>query len=143
MFETQYIIEIDNRFGEIHSLSGGPRGRSRRARVSFIDDDNIASYFLSYNTDNPTFVTDLETADVDGRGDESVIAGPKGSKLNFVIRTSLELQSSNFLYSQLGGTGLTISGADGTYRFLDTMVRITGATTGYRVDVPLRFVKKE
>jgi len=30
-----------------------------------------------------------------------------------------------------------------TYYTLDTTIKITGATTGYRIDVPVRFVKKQ
>ena len=145
LFETQYIIEMDNRFGSIWSVGGGPRGRARAARVSFIDDDNIASYFLSYNTDNPTFVTDILPAESDGTDIDSVIAGPKGSSLRFVVKASTDLTSNNFLFSQLGSTGLTISGATDspTFRYIDSVIRVTGATTGYRVDVPVRFVKKQ
>ena len=136
---------MDNRFGSIFSIGGGPRGRARAARVSFIDDDNIASYFLSYNTDNPTFVTDLEIPTATETDVDSVIAGPKGTRLRFVVKASTDLTSNNFLFSQLGATGLTISGATTgtTYRYIDSVIRVTGATTGYRVDVPVRFVKKQ
>ena len=56
LLETQYIIEIDNRLGSINSGDG-----SSAAAVSFIDDDNIASYYLTIDS-NPRFVkmnTDL------------------------------------------------------------------------------------
>jgi len=144
--ETQYIIEMDNRFGSVFSVGGGPRGRARAARVSFIDDDNIASYFLSYNTDNPTFVSDILPAESDGTDIDSVIAGPKGTSLRFVVKASTDLTSNNFLFSQLGDTGLLIAGdspESTTYRYIDSVIRVTGATTGYRVDVPVRFVKKQ
>ena len=145
LFETQYIIEMDNRFGSVWSLGGAARGRARQARVSFIDDDNIASYYLSYTTDNPTFVADLIPPGVLESDIDSVIAGPKGSKIRFVVKASTDLTSNNFLFSQLGSTGLTITGATSgvTFRYLDSVVRVTGATTGYRVDIPLRFVKKQ
>mgnify|MGYP005825255247 CR=1 FL=1 len=136
LFETQYIIEMDNRFGTINSI--GQSTSSRRARVSFIDDDNIASYFLSFNTDN-RFVKNLPTAGPDGTGDDTVIGGPKGSMLEFEIRSSLDLQSNNFLFTQLGGTATY--GGTNVYYYLDTIIRVTGATTGYRVDIPVRFVK--
>ena len=144
--ETQYIIEMDNRLGGIFSVGGGPRGRARAARISFIDDDNIASYFLSYNTDNPTFVNDLEIPQPLETDIDSAIAGPKGTSLRFVVKASNDLTSNNFLFSQLGATGLLITGdspESATYRYLDSVIRVTGATTGYRVDVPVRFVKKQ
>ena len=40
LLETQYIIEIDNRFGTIYSADG-----ASAAAVSYIDDDNMASYY--------------------------------------------------------------------------------------------------
>ena len=56
LVETQYIIEIDNRLGTI--VSSGARCSKVRcipAAVSFIDDDNVASYYLSLGTD-PDFI---------------------------------------------------------------------------------------
>jgi hypothetical protein len=48
------------------------------------------------------------------------------------------------LFDELGTTGLSVAGASTvTCRFIDTTVRVMGATTGYRVDVPVRFVKKQ
>jgi len=139
LIETQYIIEIDNRFGSIWANNG-----QTSAKVSFIDDDNIASYYLSYNTDRPAFIKDLELPDARGvAASVAVIAGPRGTKLRFTIKASLELSTNNYLFGVLGGTGLSISGVTGeTFRYLDSVVRVTGATTGYRVDVPIRFVKK-
>ena len=129
---------MDNRFGSIWSPNG-----ATPARVSFIDDDNIASYYLSYNTDKPTFIDNVQPADSDGTDILSVIAGPKGSKVMFTIKASIDLHSNNFLFTELGGSTLSIGSASGTYRYLDSVVRVTGATTGYRVDVPVRFVKQE
>ena len=140
LIETQYIIEIDNRFGSIWDRNG-----KTSAKVSFIDDDNIASYYLSYNTDKPTFIRDLSPPNQDGTELPQVIAGPRGTRLRFTIKASIELSTNNYLFDKLGASGLTITGtsaAAGTYRYLDSVVRVTGATTGYRVDVPLRFVKQ-
>jgi len=133
LVETQYIIEMDNRLGHICDVING-----RQARVSFIDDDNIASYFLSLGTD-PTYVSEItETADEDnGR---IAISGPRGTTLKFTIRASIDLNSSTFLFTQLGST-TTGPGSGATVKFIDSTVRITGATTGYRLDVPVRFIK--
>ena len=46
LVETQYLIEIDTRLGEILSRDG-----NNLATISFIDDDQIASYYLSLGTD--------------------------------------------------------------------------------------------
>ena len=132
--ETQYIIEIDNRFGSIADKTDGSL-----ANVSFIDDDNIASYYLSITTD-PTYIQNIP-AD----SEETTIQGPRGTKLEFKIQASTDLATSNYLFTQLGST-TTATTADGTETpniyYIDTIVKITGATTGYRLDIPVRFVKK-
>ena len=74
----------------------------------------------------------------------SAVAGPRGTRLIFKIASSVELQSSTYLFTKLGGTvdlpklgGGTVS----SVKFIDTTVRVTGVTTGYRLDIPIRFVK--
>ena len=131
LLETQYIIEIDNRFGSIYAGDGGTA-----AAVSFIDDDNIASYYLTIDS-NPRFVqmnTDLTVTTP-----TQVIAGSRGSILNFRIKSSVDLESSTHLFTKLGSTK-TIESV--SCRTLDTFVRVTGQRTGYRVDIPVRFIKK-
>ena len=146
LLETQYIVEIDNRLGSI--VSAGSRGgltmqgtANQAAAVSFIDDDNIASYFFSLNTD-PQFVSDITNKT---GTKESPVRGPRGSALMFKIRSSIELQTSNFLFERLGKTNSRDSSTWGTaataINYIDSIVRVTGATTGYRLDIPVRFVK--
>lgn len=133
LYETQYIIELDNRLGQIQTTQGN------QARVSFIDDDNIASYYFSQGTD-----TNMISAIGQSENTDSSIDGPRGSRLQFKIKSSMELATSNFLFTQLGGTA-DITGDAGTLTnayYIDSTVRITGATTGYRLDIPVRFVKK-
>ena len=136
--ETQYIVEMDNRFGQIVTVGGVA------TNVSFIDDDNIASYYYSRATDARTgdngLVGELQT-----QSDQSSIRGPRGTYLEFKIRASTELTTSTYLFEQLGNSGLSIAGYNGTlattYKYIDTTVKVTGATTGYRLDIPVRFVK--
>ena len=144
LVERQYIIEIDNRLGKIASPTDGTL-----AKVSFVDDDSIASYYLSQGT-NPAYVKDdwsFPGGDLtDGTSSQYVIAGPKGTYLRFTILSSLELQTSTNMFSKVGGTAYTwgtdAGGAgSNTVDFIDSTVRITGATTGYQIDVPIRFVK--
>tara|TARA_Y100000034_G_scaffold136193_2_gene211406 strand:+ start:181 stop:1161 length:981 start_codon:yes stop_codon:yes gene_type:complete len=136
LLETQYIIEIDNRFGSIASSANGTL-----ANVSFIDDDNIASYYLSKGTD-PTFIFDIgqDTA----ASQVSRIAGPRGTMLKFKIQASTDLATSDYLFTQLGSqtTATTADGKTMDIYFIDSIVKVTGATTGYRIDIPVRFVKK-
>tara|TARA_R110002110_G_scaffold4945_2_gene24966 strand:+ start:1026 stop:1940 length:915 start_codon:yes stop_codon:yes gene_type:complete len=131
--ETQYIIEMDNRFGSLTSKTGVP------ADISFVDDDNIASYFISQGATSAGFITNLprDTGDTTETG--QTIVGPRGTAIEFKVQSSVDLQGSNYLFTTLGSTD-TI-GSTPCY-ILDTTIKVTGATTGYRVDVPVRFIKK-
>jgi hypothetical protein len=127
LVETQYIVEVDNRLGSLYSPEGDP------TPVSFIDDDNIASYFFSrdgiYVRDN----LDTETSN------QQVINGPRGTYLTLKIKASQSLKSSTYLFTLLGST-FTLGST--SYYYIDTNMRISGATTGYSVDIPVRFIKK-
>jgi len=131
LVETQYIIEIDNRLGFLADPSGG------RATPSFIDDDNIASYYLSLTTNSSYFSNATLT-------DSAVLSGPAGYRLTLLVGPSTNLNSSTYLFTQLGSTSqiTPISDAVDLYH-IDTTIRITGATTGFRVDIPIRFLKKQ
>lgn len=141
--ETAYIIEIDNRLGRIaHPTS------TRLADASFIDDDNIASYYLTLNDSG--FVSSNESTSTSTADNTQVITGPRGTILKFRIQASLELNTSTYLFDLIGGTGTvsinrtTDDGpvASSFTNYIDTIVRVTGATTGYSLDIPVRFVKK-
>ena len=155
LVETQYIIEIDNRLGTIVSNNNRP------ATPSFIDDDNIATYLLTLNTDTG-FVTNISTQTGKYTDNNTpIIKGPRGSRLDFSIRSSLELQRSNFLFTKFGssfaasvtwpavlaaGNNISANNLDtrsdnGELLYIDSIVRVTGVTTGYRLDIPVRFIK--
>jgi hypothetical protein len=132
--ENQYILEIDNRLGQITEP-----GSMTSAPVSFIDDDSIASYYIStpvYISNNPVD----KDATVGGfwNGFHQVIKGPRGTILQFGIKASLDLNSSTSLFTKLGGS----YDRDGVvFYYIDSTVRVTGATTGYRMDIPIRFLR--
>jgi len=133
--ETQFIVELDNRLGSIMDLD------ANRAAVSYIDDDNVASYYFTANSDD-NFVEVLAptTSAVESR--DRVIRGPQGSRFNFKIGASLELQTSTFLFEKLGDSfNLTLNNGVSSFYFIDTIVRVTGATTGTKVEIPIRFIK--
>ena len=145
LMETQYIVEIDHRLGTIYSPNANPQ------QYAFLDDDFVASYYFTQGSDNDT------VGKITGENaNDSVIAGPRGTHLSFLIKASVNLQRTDFLFDKIGGgTASTISltqygtnEADGspysgtaTFKYIDTNIRISGATTGYRIDVPVRFVK--
>lgn len=136
LVETQYMIEIDNRLGSIVSESG------TKASVSFVDDDNIATYFLSLGTDTE-FAMEITNTSADT---SMTISGPRGTKLVFKVQSSLELNTSDYFFDTLGAAETianTTTGASGvSFKQIKSTIRVTGVNTGYRVDVPVRFVKK-
>ena len=139
LIETQYIVEMDNRFGKIRTVSGG--GGGSIASPSYIDDDNIASYYFS-STRNGDYVlsnwadkVNPNVATVDPN-----LKGIKGPRLRFMIASSLDLSTSAYLFDTLGGTGYTIGST--AYKFIDSNIRVIGGTTGYTLDIPIRYIKK-
>jgi len=132
--ETQYSIELDNRLGSIISRDG-----STRISPASVDDDNIALYVVSAETD-PSFVyTNLNT---DSNAADQVIEGARSTYLEFRIASSIDLRQSNFLFTRLGGTATVAQkSGTGTVKIIDTLVKITGLNTGYSVDLPVRFAK--
>lgn len=137
LMETQFIIEIDNRLGSIIDKSG-----TQSAPVAKVDDDNIAMYSLTRDLD-PQFVK--QAVQQSYRDADSPINGPIGATLDFKIRSKPELKQSNFLFDKLGSTTNTLytnsAGAAQNVRFIDTIVRVSGVTTGYSMDIPVRFAK--
>ena len=132
MVETHFIIEMDNRLGSLASPANSVQS------YSFLDDDNIATYNLANVTDSQGFF-----ASISGNTVGSPIQGPRGIAFRFKVRPSLELQTSTYLFTTLGTTGNTWNGASGTYSYIDSIVKVTGATTGYSINIPIRFVKKD
>jgi len=143
--ENQYIVEIDNRFGTIvtGAPAGGAGGGVLKQSWSYLDDDNIASYFLS----TADYVNSTPAAPIGvGVKDDPInaaIKGPRGTNLVFRIQASTNLRTSNYLFTRLGSSfTIGTTGDDVTFRFIDTIIRVTGATTGYKLDIPVRFIKQ-
>ena len=131
--ETRYMVEIDNRLGTI-----ADKGYITQP-FSFLDDDNIATYNFAMGSAGQM----IATFEPNAQATVSPILGPRGSAFMFAIRPSLELQTSKFLFTKLGTSDKTFGAlTDVKYRFIDSTVRVTGGTTGYRIDIPIRFVKK-
>jgi hypothetical protein len=135
LLETQYFVQFDNRFGTVAG-----RDFDLMTPVT-IDDDNIATYIITLDGDGGNSVSQI------GVNGQSSISGPRGTRVSLAIKSSLELQTSNFLFNQLGSQGsVALAGpetiAADSYKFIDTTLRISGVTTGYTLDVPIRLVKK-
>ena len=106
--------------------------------LSYIDDDDIAYYVVS--EEEATAVRSISNLI---KANESPIAGPRGSRLEFKIKSSLDLNTSNYLFTTLGGESSLSNRGGGTTTVyhIDSIVRITGMNTGYSLDIPVRFVK--
>ena len=137
--ETQYRLELDSRLGQIASVGNA----ASSLNPAFIDDDQVAMYFVSLGTDNyvQNNSNTSDAANVAGQ----IIKGPRGTYLQFTMQASTELQTSNFLFTKLGST-FNMNKSDGTtvtsINYIDTFVRVSGVTTGYSLDIPVRFIKQ-
>jgi len=136
LLETNYIVQMDHRLGTLADLNGNV------VNPRFIDDDNIAHYFLSQGVNSsmiqPIGASDSTDTNVEA---QQVINGPRGNMLQLKIASSIELASSTFLFSELGGNLGTYEGKS-DLKFIDTIIKVQGATTGYSIDVPVKFIKK-
>ena len=154
--ETQYIIEIDNRLGTIQNWYSGSQGSGGQQNTgltgtdlvpSYIDDDHIASYYVSLGVDAGV-VQSMDPPAIGTAPTWFQIQGPLGTKVVFTIGASLELRTSTHLFTKLGGTGTATTADTGltsaySFKYIDTNIRITGATTGASIDIPVRFVKND
>ena len=132
--ETSYILQMDNRLGKLVDTQG------TLAAFDYIDDDNIAYYTVDLGD---TFVSEIT---VDTKDPKEVIRGPRGTRVEFRIQSSMDLNTSSFLFEQLGGT-TTLADADSStsvsnnVMFIDSNIRLTGVKTGVMIDVPVRYVR--
>ena len=137
LFETQFLLEIDNRLGKIRQINGNGNGE---ISTRYIDDDQIAAYIMT-NSANGGSVKAI------GSEVQTNIAGSRGNLLQFSVFPSESLTgNNNTLFTTLGdtvaGTALDSSLTENFY-YIDSFVRITGLTTGFRIDIPVRFLKKQ
>lgn len=153
--ETQFIVELDHRLGRLTDANGA------EIPVSFIDDDQVASYYLSQNTvgagNIPVVGVPLDSLTIEGTGQNNTISahqirGPRDRVVNFSIAPSINLRTSTFLFERLGISSVTanastMGGALGANNepllVIDSIVRVTSATTSYALDIPIRFVRKQ
>ena len=92
---------------------------------------------------NRNFVRD-NTVNSTSADNNQVIAGARGSILEFQVQASTNLQNNNSFFTRLGGTfdgssGSPVASVD--FYFIDSIIRVTGLTTGFRIDIPVRYVR--
>lgn len=127
--ETQYFVSIDSRFAELVT----PVGTPAVSDIAFIDSDYFSYYLFSLGS-TAQYVTNIQNSQ-----GNSAIRGPRGTMLKFGIKASLDLNTQTYLFTTLGGT-TTIGSTN--YYFLDSSIEITGLNTGFKITVPIRFLRK-
>jgi hypothetical protein len=152
LIENQFIIEMDDRLGKLATgpLTFNASTTQTVVQPNFVDDDRIASYYISKNNNGAFFDSNFGPATQGSTevGNDSAILGPRGNRISFTVMASLELNTSESLFDRLGsttaldGAAASVSDFAGTFKVIDSTVRVTGVTTGYRIDIPIRFVKK-
>jgi hypothetical protein len=164
LVEQQYIIEMDNRLLQVITPAGG-----QTASPSFVDDDSIASYFFSLSNTPDYFGAQAGGPNVSNGADDIYVqafnvnngvntintvkgigttdsTGLLGTRLVFGLKTTNTVASqavTEGLWTSLGKQeGISFDGATTTtFAAINTVVRITGVTTGYRTDVPVKVLK--
>jgi hypothetical protein len=135
--ETQYIIECDNRLMSIVSFDS-----TEFPVPSYIDDDDIASYYFSQQSTNDKFIKNA-LPDPNGTNPGEVIAGSRGTYIMFKLRSSIETTTSDYLFNQLGKTETLFGNPTPTnIKSILTSINITGVTTGFGIDIPIKLIKK-
>ena len=137
--EDTFIIEMDNRLGGL--ISGLNSEELTEKTPSNVDDDDIATYMVSATTDTSFVRANRNNSSQPGQ----VISGPRGNILQLRIRPTLDLAESDYYFDLFGSvdTSATIDYASGltNVKYIDSFVTIYGASTGYTVQIPIRFLK--
>ena len=130
--ETSYTVQMDNRLCKLVDPQG------TLAAFDYLDDDNIAYYTVDLGD---TFVTEITDDTVSA---SEVIRGPRGTSLQFRLQSSMDLNTSSYLFEQLGAetTMDTEDGSTANVLYIDSNIRIVGVKTGVMIDVPVRFLRK-
>lgn len=155
--ETQFIFELDSRLASLVDTDAQP------VSVSFIDDDQIASYFVGAAAGsaivNPRLDGLPQTPSAAGAEiTRHRIRGPRDKVLFFKIAPTPTLANSTYLFERLGSTlttstsllgGTGAATGDQSFRssvelyFIDSFIKVTAATVGVSIDIPIRFLKKK
>jgi hypothetical protein len=133
MTETSFVVQLDDRLGKLVDVNGS------LAEPDYVDDDNIAFYTLDLGDSFVKTITSVEVSN-------NVIKGPRGSRIQFRIMASMDLNTSSYLFTTLGGTDLLTNRTTGgstksSVLYIDTTVRISGVKTGAFIDVPIRYIR--
>tara|TARA_Y100001963_G_scaffold140523_1_gene207650 strand:+ start:11790 stop:12773 length:984 start_codon:yes stop_codon:yes gene_type:complete len=147
--EQQYMIEMDNRLGQLVDIGFAEGSTSTGlAAPAFVDDDQIATYYLTQNVGGyiQTSAPGALVANGTDPGAQNApnwesIDGPRGTKLGFSIFAKDALRQSDYLFNTIGETKSDPFGDGNNYLIISSTIRVYGVTTGYRIDIPVIYVK--
>ena len=147
LVETQYAVRCDNRLLRIApgpdmtqtTTRSGASTSFPNAKASFSDSNNIDTYFFTLNSAGGTngYVSNL--------GADSGLLGPGGTKLMFRLASTLDIQTSTYLFDTLGkSTTFTFEPGIGSAaaQTISTVITIEGLTTRSRLDIDVTLLKK-
>tara|TARA_R100001510_G_C7653754_1_gene212147 strand:+ start:2751 stop:3755 length:1005 start_codon:yes stop_codon:yes gene_type:complete len=155
LIENQFLVQVDHRLLRVVHFE-----ENAEESFSFVDDDQIATYYFSIDNKRITSIGTVpssEKKDASGNlignvGKEQVFLGPLGNRFRFKLAAALNIQQSTALFDRLGpgvSSPHTVTGSkdiNGSVivasQFIDTLVRVTGVTTGYSLDIPIRILTK-
>jgi len=161
LLETSYIVKMDHRLLRLQGFIGGKNATDSVITMTeqFIDDDSIATYYIVDSQQSSAIVGTREN--IKGRMRHKITSGaepdaikkfksremfdgPLGSILRVTPRVSDLIHQGDSLFDEFGSSGVNLSfrGAKlATYKYIDTNITVTGATTGNSVDIPIRIIK--
>lgn len=165
LLETAFMVKVDHRLIRMEAMTSD---QASSPLVPQVDDDAIATYYVVQggNQDERTGITvenmailgprspgfrsrsDLSNAgaDLTEAGAEEMFAGALGNVLRITPRASIPVQQSTSLFDELGtvsADALPFRGSNipANYKYIDTLINVTGVTTGYSIDIPIRIIK--
>ena len=164
LLETAFDIKVDARLLTIDNFVGG-QAKTAPATTVTIDDDGIATYRIQQGVGDSSIIgpydpsrafagersrEDILSADQTRltaiRDTSEMFAGPLGNVLRIAPRTTPSVQTSTSFFTELGSDGADllfrgVSAGIDVYKYIDTTISVTGITTGYTLDIPIRIIK--
>jgi len=145
LVETQWRVQMDRRLIQIApnpsmtttTSTAGTTVSFPNAKPSFVSQNNIATYFFTLGGTrggSSGYITNC--------AEDSGLAGPGGTKLQFRLGSTLETQTSTYLFDTLGRTVASWGSGITTAQTINTVITIEGLTTRARIDVDVTLLKK-
>ena len=162
LIETAYLIRMDHRLLRLYGFdkinNNAESGRYVQKANSFVDDDAIATYYISgrdacvlgpRDGKSRSAFNSNESIKIANAKKKEMFDGPLGPRVRIAPKTSIQVQQSEALFNELGSVGTSALSIRGTntlaaaaYKYIDTLINVVGVTSGYSIDIPIRIIKK-